>query len=841
MQKDQIKNFKKSDVKLKIAVVIFLFACITSKVFANHTGIVFVDGNKNGKHDKGEKLLRGVLVSDGLHVVKTDKNGLFTLKGHDRQKFIFITTPSGYKTNNAHYIKIEIEKASYNFGLQPNTVANFKGGKHNFIQLSDTEIFNTKGHEDWVSNLRNYAAAERSAFIMHTGDICYENGLKEHIKLMNTENMNCPVFYAIGNHDLVKGKYGEELFESLYGPVFYSFEAGNVHYIVTPMLSGDYKPQYTKEDVYRWMKNNLAQLPKGKPVMIFSHDALTSSDKFIYGISDRDFIDLNERNFKAWMHGHWHINFMRKQGKAFNISTAALDKGGIDHSTSAYRVMHVDADGNFKSELRYTYIDRSIQINSISQNKIPVLANGKIPISVNVYSSNAPAKSVTCNFIIDGKKSVKEVFLQKNTDWNWLTELLLPNKYLGKLIKVQVTATFSNGQIAEAVDTFTYDSAPKQAIQIKSDWTNLLGNPQHIGIAGDSLSDRLSLSWIKNVGANIFMSSPLVYQNKIYTASVDENLKGEAHIYALDAINGSLLWKYKVRNSVKNSIAAGDGKILAQDVEGYLYAVDAITGKLIWDKKLNVNGLPALIEGIVVSGNIVYAGTGKGLCATDLNSGNTLWTNTGWSQREGATTTLALGNGVLVAGVQWGALYGNDAATGRMLWSNNQNGLSDRGASAAIHGNYLYIISRASLFVLDVHTGKVIVRKDLPVKTDVTSTPLVTNNEIILGTTDAGLIALHKETLEMKWQHRTNPALIYTSPYTRHPVATIETSPVSSGSTVFIGASDGVLYGIDKETGKEVWKHQTGSPIFSTVAISGNSLFASDFAGNVYGFTNDLK
>ena len=51
---------------------------------------------------------------------------------------------------------------------------------------------------------------------------------------MNTENMDCPVFYCIGNHDLVKGKYGEELFENIYGPVYYSFDAGRVHYIVTP-------------------------------------------------------------------------------------------------------------------------------------------------------------------------------------------------------------------------------------------------------------------------------------------------------------------------------------------------------------------------------------------------------------------------------------------------------------------------------------------------------------------------------------------------------------------------------------------------------------------------------
>ena len=62
---------------------------------------------------------------------------------------------------------------------------------------------------------------------------------------MNTENMNCPVFYCIGNHDLEQGKYGEEIFESVYGPVYYSFDVAGVHYIVTPMPYGDARPEYT--------------------------------------------------------------------------------------------------------------------------------------------------------------------------------------------------------------------------------------------------------------------------------------------------------------------------------------------------------------------------------------------------------------------------------------------------------------------------------------------------------------------------------------------------------------------------------------------------------------------
>lgn len=216
---------------------------------ADYSGTVFVDSNANGVLDNGEKPLKGVAVSDGLNVVKTDAKGRFTLPGFDRERFVFITTPSGYLTHNRHYIAISPEVKSYDFGLIPYNAGITKDGKHSFIQVTDTEIFNTELNEDWVDDLRRYAANEGAAFIVHTGDICYDNGLRAHIRLMNTANMGLPVFYCIGNHDLVKGKYGEELFEKLYGPVYYSFDVNGVHYVVTPMAGGDHAPSYNTDQV----------------------------------------------------------------------------------------------------------------------------------------------------------------------------------------------------------------------------------------------------------------------------------------------------------------------------------------------------------------------------------------------------------------------------------------------------------------------------------------------------------------------------------------------------------------------------------------------------------------
>ena len=83
---------------------------------------------------------------------------------------------------------------------------------------------------------------------------------------------------------------------------------------------------------------------------------------------------------------------------------------------------------------------------------------------------------------------------------------------------------------------------------------------------------------------------------------------------------------------------------------------------------------------------------------------------------------------------------------------------------------------------------------------------------------------------------KTGPSLIYSSPYSIPPSSTVETTPVLMGDTVFMGASDGILYALNRTDGKLVGRFKTGVPIFSSVAVLGNALYVADFAGNVYRF-----
>ena len=147
-----------------------------------------------------ECKLANVSVSDGRNVVKTDENGKYYLKGYRKTRFITVTVPAGY-TTESYYISADKNKADgYDFNLEKSSVP--AGAEHSFLQISDTEI-GENGVGEWINYLNDIVNTEKPAFLIHTGDICYEAGLKKHIEGMNTETMGVPVRYIIGNHDYV--------------------------------------------------------------------------------------------------------------------------------------------------------------------------------------------------------------------------------------------------------------------------------------------------------------------------------------------------------------------------------------------------------------------------------------------------------------------------------------------------------------------------------------------------------------------------------------------------------------------------------------------------------------
>jgi outer membrane protein assembly factor BamB len=87
----------------------------------------------------------------------------------------------------------------------------------------------------------------------------------------------------------------------------------------------------------------------------------------------------------------------------------------------------------------------------------------------------------------------------------------------------------------------------------------------------------------KVIGAGLFpgiFTTPVFYKGNVYFGSTGSSLiENGGHIFALNAENGSLVWKYDTAYDV-HSISLDDGKIYAYD-GNFTYTIDAVTGKLV--------------------------------------------------------------------------------------------------------------------------------------------------------------------------------------------------------------------------------------------------------------------
>ena len=115
-------------------------------------------------------------------------------------------------------------------------------------------------------------------------------------------------------------------------------------------------------------------------------------------------------------------------------------------------------------------------------------------------------------------------------------------------------------------------------------------------------------------------------------------------VFAVDARNGALLWRYDPKvpgdaaakaccDVVNRGVAVYQGKVFAGSLDGRLFALDARTGKLLWEKvtvdqtrPYTITGAPRIVKGKVIIGNGgAELGVRGYFSAYDPNNGEMLW------------------------------------------------------------------------------------------------------------------------------------------------------------------------------------------------------------------------
>ncbi|WP_353124565.1 calcineurin-like phosphoesterase family protein [Parapedobacter pyrenivorans] len=274
--------------------------------------------------DDAGQPVPGVVVSDGYASTTTDAAGIYQLKRDSDADFVFYSTPSDYAINvetssrniPAFYKAISVSageafRADFELLKLPASESDFT-----LFCIGDPQVTNqsevTRFQEETVNDLKETLASLSSpAYGLSMGDVVGDQqGLLNTMK--NTlGSTSMPVFTTIGNHD----KFGSapapksgDFFSGIYGPLNYSFNRGEVHFICLDNVVFSDNSSYAaalSDDQIDWITEDLSYVPKDKMVIVYFHIPIRGS-----GVPNKDrLLKLFEGYAEVhFMSGHTHYN-----------------------------------------------------------------------------------------------------------------------------------------------------------------------------------------------------------------------------------------------------------------------------------------------------------------------------------------------------------------------------------------------------------------------------------------------------------------------------------------------------------------------------------------------------
>ena len=267
-------------------------------------GTVFLDRNANGLRDRGEPGLAGVGVSDQRTVTITDRQGRWALPAHD-EAFYFVIKPRGYMTApdeknlpQFYYLHKQTEELDLYGPTLPRTgplpaSIDFPLTRHDEPERFTAVIMGDPQPRD-ITEV-NYLAHDiieelvgtEALFAMTLGDLTFDDLALYPALNAAFRNIGVPVYHVLGNHDAnYDGRDPYEHYETWrtqYGPCYYSFDYGPVHFVILADVlypeSGNRYITGLGEQQLDWLESDLAHVPSDRLIVLSMHIPLTSAER----------------------------------------------------------------------------------------------------------------------------------------------------------------------------------------------------------------------------------------------------------------------------------------------------------------------------------------------------------------------------------------------------------------------------------------------------------------------------------------------------------------------------------------------------------------------------------
>lgn len=244
--------------------------------------------------------IEGVQVTDGDEVVLTDQDGVYRIKSTKRLGYVYYTVPAGYEpatdgvmpqihkyTRLTDAVPERIDFALKSVGSQDNYKVIFLGDMHLANRNSDITQFKAV-----MNDFNKYRGAQGSGkiYAVTLGDMSwdlywYDNkfNLNNYVSTINECVSDVIMYHVIGNHDndykTTSNVGAKQAFRSIVAPNYYSFNIGNIHYVVLDDIDcstydGTTSRKYAEKLVaeqLEWLRKDLANVDKATPVFIAMH------------------------------------------------------------------------------------------------------------------------------------------------------------------------------------------------------------------------------------------------------------------------------------------------------------------------------------------------------------------------------------------------------------------------------------------------------------------------------------------------------------------------------------------------------------------------------------------
>ena len=282
----------------------------------------------------------GIVVTDGYQCVQTDAQGRFAMNSDlEKARFVYLSIPADAaiptrdgSPQTYQRIPPHAKGVQAKFVLDRQPVPE----KYTVLMIADPQV-RPFGMDNSMETWHNRVAPDAEAFrasrtepvyCINLGDLVYNYMAAWDDYKDGAAQIKCPTFNVIGNHDYDQGNLfetglGDVFYESYIGPTRYSFDLGDIHYVVFNDILYDRANNTANyhygldDETLAWLKADLSYVPKDKVIMTCSHNnpfktpnSSPHGSHNVYSLHYLDYLPLisSYKAVYAW-NGHNHQNF----------------------------------------------------------------------------------------------------------------------------------------------------------------------------------------------------------------------------------------------------------------------------------------------------------------------------------------------------------------------------------------------------------------------------------------------------------------------------------------------------------------------------------------------------